>query len=269
MSLRIQKKIQYLYAIKFKLEAEIKCAKPQCYSNSNEFLFCHNDNKYFCKPCDEEFHKSYKILQNHKRTAAVTYSINFQGNCVEKGHDLKPYEFYCPQCRYCYCIKDIHEGLHKYEDHQIRYIDDLYDNFDQELKGLQEKIKILKKGIDFEMDEREKNAKEIQEVYTSSLQKIEERQKEDYDRLNKEIIHRCTYLASISLELQRLNSEIESKIAFLRNQYNNTDHATFIALTSVFSNYMKIEVMHNIDILMGINYEGISNKLFDTNGSQN
>ena len=44
--------------------------------------------------------------------------------------------------------------------------------------------------------------------------------------------------------------------------YSNTDNATFIALTNVFNDYMKKDVIHNLEIMMNINIEGITQNIF-------
>ncbi len=106
--------------------------------------------------------------------------------------------------------------------------------------------------------------KEIKLRYLfNSFSNLDERLYKAYDDLHKEIVHRCTYLASLSLELQRINTEIEAKIAFIRNQFHNADYATHIAMTTVFNNYMRNELLYNLEMLMNINYEGISNGIFE------
>jgi hypothetical protein len=99
----------------------------------------------------------------------------------------------------------------------------------------------------------------LQQNYQSALQ---DREKKAKDELEAEVLSRCSYLASITIELQRCMSEIESKTAFLRNQFNNADHATHISMTNVFNNYMKQDVFQNIDMLVNINFEGISTNLY-------
>jgi hypothetical protein len=80
--------------------------------------------------------------------------------------------------------------------------------------------------------------------------------------LQSEVLNRTTYLSSISVELQRLITEIDTKISFIKNMYSNTDNATFIALTNVFNEYMKKDLIHNLEIMMNVNIEGITQNLF-------
>ena len=81
--------------------------------------------------------------------------------------------------------------------------------------------------------------------------------------LEKEVLDRCSYLASISIELQRLISEIDNKANFLKHQYTHSDNAKYISMTIIFMNYMKNEVIPNLELLMSINYDGITNQLYD------
>ncbi len=144
---RDPKRIVYLHVVKFQMDTtEIvnilfkqKCIKG-CV-NTNDLRYCHNDNKYFCANCDDEYHnKSHKTLKNHKRSSAMTFSITYQGNCSVPGHQLKAYEFFCVQCKAVYCIKDIHEGSHKnLEGHEIKYLYDVYNSFEQDAKSVNKK----------------------------------------------------------------------------------------------------------------------------------
>jgi hypothetical protein len=44
--------------------------------------------------------------------------------------------------------------------------------------------------------------------------------------------------------------------------YNNADHATFIAMINVFDDYMKKDVLHNLDMLINISTEGVGTNLY-------
>ena len=89
--------------------------------------------------------------------------------------------------------------------------------------------------------------------------KIKEKFKIKTEELQKEILSRCSILASISVELQRLNSEIDNKINFLKSLMNNSEKSTLIALTTVFNDYMENELIPNIDLILNTNLEGITN----------
>jgi hypothetical protein len=92
--------------------------------------------------------------------------------------------------------------------------------------------------------------------------KLIDRIKDAQDELKAEGLNRCAFLASISVELQRILLEIDSKISFIRNMYANSDHATFIAMITVFDDYMKKDVLHNLEMLLNINTEGIGTNLY-------
>jgi hypothetical protein len=57
-------------------------------------------------------------------------------------------------------------------------------------------------------------------------------------------------LASLSTELQRILTDLDYKYSFIKLQYTNSDHATYIAMANVFINYVKDDVMPNIKLLL-------------------
>jgi hypothetical protein len=98
----------------------------------------------------------------------------------------------------------------------------------------------------------------IEEKFTLFQKTIEERIGSKVDEFQKEILSRCSFLASISIELQRLNSEIDNKINFLKSIMYNSEKSTLIALTTVFNDYMENELIPNIDLILNMNLEGIT-----------
>jgi hypothetical protein len=117
-------------------------------------------------------------------------------------------------------------------------------------------------NIDTELEERDKGSREIQRIFSDYQLKWGERLHKSLDDFQHEILSRCSYLASISVELQRLITEIDTKIMFLKSIYSNTDNATFIALTNVFNEYMKNDVIRNLEMMINIIIEGITQNIF-------
>jgi hypothetical protein len=117
-------------------------------------------------------------------------------------------------------------------------------------------------NIDSELEDRDKSSREIQRIFSDYQTKSQERLYQAIDELQHEILNRCSYLASISVELQRLITEIDTKITFIKSLYSNTDNATFIALTNVFNDYMRKDVIHNLEMMININIEGITQNIF-------
>jgi hypothetical protein len=117
-------------------------------------------------------------------------------------------------------------------------------------------------NIDAELEDRDKSAREIQRLTSDYQQKLSERIKVAQDSLQKEGLNRCAFLASISVELQRILFEIESKISFIKNLYQNADHATFIAMSNCFNEYMKKDLLANLEMIMGVNTENIGQNLY-------
>ncbi len=134
--LKEAKNMIYLAYIRFTTDgSEVKCI--QCNSSSRDLKFCHNDNKYFCENCDEEFHKksNYNIVKKHKRINYMSFSITHPTMCVD--HALKPYDFYCYKCQAVYCIKCLTDGDHKSNtDHQVKYLNDVYNSFEHDIKSV-------------------------------------------------------------------------------------------------------------------------------------
>lgn len=130
--LRDPKRIVFLAWVKFSCAKDLTTC-DMCTEAKADMLYCHNDEKYFCGVCDEDFHNKHTVLKKHKRTNYSSFSITYPGMCYQ--HTLKPYEFYCSKCRAVYCIRCLTEGEHKANtDHDVKYLNDVYNNFDQEIK---------------------------------------------------------------------------------------------------------------------------------------
>jgi len=131
--------IIYLAVVNFTCDSEIiqcmMCSlEPKQYER---FLYCHNDKKYFCPSCDDDYHvkTKHKLFQKHKRTVHMSFGMINQDLC--QIHTLKQLEFYCMMCRAVYCIKCVTEGDHKnMVDHDVRYLTDVFSAFDQESKSV-------------------------------------------------------------------------------------------------------------------------------------
>jgi hypothetical protein len=134
--LREPKKLVYLAYVRFTTDTDdIKCSG--CSSSNRDMKYCHNDNKYFCYDCDEEYHTKsvYSVLRKHKRINYLSFSITYASSCYD--HNLKPYEFYCFKCKAVYCIKCLTDGDHKTNtDHEVKYLNDVFNSFDQEVKAV-------------------------------------------------------------------------------------------------------------------------------------
>ena len=260
-AIKDSKNLIYIALVTFTMDQEqIKCSL--CSEPKFEMKFCHNDAKYFCVSCDDEFHNksNFQIMKKHRRTNYISFSILYQGTCSQ--HSLKPYEFYCLSCRAIYCIKCMELDHSNSSDHEVKYLHEIVGSIDQESKSLYERIKQINHSISSELEEREKNAKEIQKLIQQYENSLYERKRKALIDIDTEVLSRNTYLASVTMELQRIVSEIDSKITFLRNINYNSDCATYINLSNVFNKYMKEEVFHNIEMLININLEGISSPFY-------
>ncbi len=73
-----------------------------------------------------------------------------------------------------------------------------------------------------------------------------DRKNKAVDSISKETLKRTTYLMCTMMELKRLMWEIDSKITFLKNQYNKNDIPKFLSLITVFDDYFKNEFLKNL-----------------------
>ncbi len=135
--------------------------------------------------------------------------------------------------------------------------------------SLTNRIKEMLIYIDEEMEKRNNSTKEISKLYKNAVQEINERLAKAQEELDNEILFRSTYLASVSVEIQRIITEIDTKIVFLKNQYSNADMSTYIAMSNMFSKYMKEELLPNLDLLCNINFEQITTNLFSVEKKEN
>jgi hypothetical protein len=265
-------KLVFNYLVNFTLDTnEIKCYNPNCNSNSTELKYCHNDQKYFCSVCVEDFHnkQSYNTLKKHIITNAITYSINYTSNCST--HKLKQLEFFCYNCNALYCTKcfdvgEVHYGL---KNHDVRFINDVFASFEVEMSSLTSRIREMVNYIDEEVEKRNNSSKEIGKIYKNTVQEITERLAKAHEELENEILYRSTYLASVSVEIQRIITEIDSKIYFLKHQFYNADQSTYISMYNMFTKYMKEELIPNLDLLCNLSFEQITTNLYHVEKKDN
>jgi hypothetical protein len=158
-AMRNPEKLIYLALVCFSTDEDmIECSG--CGKAKLEMKFCHNDGKYFCNTCDDDFHNktNYQTLRKHKRTNYMSFSVTYQGTC--NNHSLKPLEFYCTKCKAVYCIKCLTDGDHTNNpDHEVKYLNEIFNSFDHQSKTFIEKVKQINSEIASELEEKEKNAK--------------------------------------------------------------------------------------------------------------
>lgn len=283
-------KVYFDSLIKFKLDTnEIKCFNSNCPNLSYSLVdikYCHNDNKYFCNLCIDEFHKQYyNTLKKHTITPAVSYSITYKFNC--KHHELNQIEFYCSICNGLYCVKcfesnqihgksDIHSNIlgqdkftntnviNSIDDTQyIVYLNQIINDYEYNLNSLNNQIKEFLSFIDKEIEQRMSKIREVQKKHKEKILEINMKLNQNKDILENEILKRCTFLASRSVEIQRIVSEIDSKKYFLKQQFANSDQSTYISMLGVFEKYMIEELFVNLDLLLkDSRYEDIQSELY-------
>jgi hypothetical protein len=105
--------------------------------------------------------------------------------------------------------------------------------------------------------------REIQKVVKDLDTSILERKKGLIQEVETEALSRSICLASMSMELQRLISEIDIKMNFMRNQFHNTDHSTYISMTNVFIEHMKKDVLHQVDMITNTELERIKDPIIN------
>jgi hypothetical protein len=123
--------------------------------------------------------------------------------------------------------------------------------------------------IDEEVEKRNNSSKEIGKIYKNTVQEITERLAKAHEELENEILYRSTYLASVSVEIQRIITEIDSKIYFLKHQFYNADQSTYISMYNMFTKYMKEELIPNLDLLCNLSFEQITTNLYHVEKKDN
>jgi len=271
---RDHSKLVFTYLVNFTIDAnEIKCYNPNCSSSSSELKYCHNDQKYFCTVCMDDFHnkQTYSTLRKHIITNAITYSINYTSNCAQPDHRLKQLEFFCYNCNALYCTKCFDAGGAHYgkQNHDIRFINDVFASFEVEMSSLTNRLREMINYIDEEVEKRQTSSKEIGKMYKKAVEEITERLAKAQEDLDNEILFRSTYLASVSVEIQRIINEIDTKINFLKHQYLYADQSTYISMSNMFSKYMKEELIPNLELLCNLGFEQITTNLYHVEKKDN
>lgn len=296
------KYLTHIALIEFKVDnLEKKCYNSSCGNHNtplpiSQMKYCHNDQKYFCSSCVDEYHSKqvFSTLKKHHITSALSFSINYSSNC--KVHKLKQLEFYCFDCNGLFCIKCFDVGGDHYninndiiskndkkfdndnislndtdtkKKHNIKLISDVYNTYEEEINLFTTRLVEIENFIEEEIENRNANTKNLQKNYKNQINDINNRLKEAQEELENEVLVRSTYLASITVELQRIICEFDSKIHFLKQMYFNSDQSTYICMVNMFNKYMKEELIPNLDLLSDLGYEQITTNLFTIEKKEN
>jgi hypothetical protein len=266
-AVRDLKSLKYLNVVHFKAHTElIKCSICNETKEEARYFYCHNDERYFCSTCDEEYHvkPNYKTMQKHRRTLYASFSITHQSTCME--HLLKPNEFYCHNCKAVFCIKCLNEGHHSnFQDHDVKFLNDVFSAYEQESKSLVEKMKQINMNISTELDNKEKSAKDIHKLITELETKVKDIRRNLTEEAEMEALMRSTNLIGVQFEISRLLIDLDSKINFIRNQFINADHSTYINLTHTFSEYLKKDLLNQLDLVTSIDLENLEDPIIPSN----
>lgn len=252
----------------FSFDDEVKkCSNVNCSGASPEMKYCYNDQKYFCSVCIEETHNktTYNTLRKHHIVDAIDFSINYTNNCSR--HPQKLLEYFCYNCNAMFCTKcfdttDVHPPLKFNPPHEIKFITDVFNSFTIQMNALSKRVIEMVGFIDDEVEIRKATSKEILKLYNKAVAELDSRKSKAHDDLDNEINFRATYLASISVEIQRIINEIDSKISFLKHQYEHADQSTYIAMSNQFTKYMREELIPNLELLCEISFEKITVNLY-------
>jgi hypothetical protein len=85
-----------------------------------------------------------------------------------------------------------------------------------------------------------------------------ERKQKLIEEVELDSLYRIMWLTSIASELQRIISEIDYKIYFLKNAYVNGDHGTYIAMTNAYAAYLKKFIFPQLEVLLSAEYKKAS-----------
>lgn len=110
--------IKALHVIKFRFIKGVSDAKPSlhecdmCHKRRAE-LYCYNDQKKFCKECDEQLHEQNEIMKSHKRVDLISGMLEVQ-KCPE--HPDLNVTYYCTKCNLPICLDCKVKGSHAHGD---------------------------------------------------------------------------------------------------------------------------------------------------------
>ena len=132
--LKDPRRIVYLAIVNFTSDlSSIRCFT----CDEKPSFYCQNDKQYLCPACNRDVHSSTicKTYSEHKVIPMTNYSNIYSAFCNISGHSLKPYEFYCFQCKGVYCIMCLTSRDHKnMKDHEVRSLSDISSYLEQETK---------------------------------------------------------------------------------------------------------------------------------------
>ena len=234
----------------------IECKKRD--TPNSHLIYCLNDRFYYCTECDKKRHEQNEknSLNLHLRTKNFKYSMAYFGNCQEKEHFNKPYEYFDESKKECLCVKCV-EALNSPDkvEKDIIFIEDYLKIKKVEEDFLNSRIDAVCEEINKRLLYAENIWKQIDEYENSYCTELENDKAKNIKKMYDEGFARQTYLCCIFMEIQRIIKEIDSKIIFIKNQKNNVDVSTYLYMNQIYLIYMQNELIANLDYLCSSNLE--------------
>ena len=259
-------KVVYFRKITFSLyenESNFKCFFCHSLIPSNNYWVLEermngNDIRVSCTKClpktkENEDRKEYKLIDNTK------YTIRYFWYCNVPGHNTKRYEYYCQDCKRPFCVKClITEHSEFNEKHNLIPIKSR-DNDKQE-KEIDIKSSIDKNDLDSKIfckdkikeinRQKIKNDKiweDINDAGDKAELSLRERESKAIIEVKNEVYARCTFLASLKYELQRMISELDFKTKFIQDLKKDSNVSTFLNMNNMLLEDLKNHYIPNLE----------------------
>ena len=176
-------------------------------------IWCVNDSAQLCAKCDEESHKSNKLVEKHKRMPLTEAKCVIEFCQVHKDQRV---EYYCPKCKESVCYICKMEGSHgtgKAATHPLIPIRKAYhERIDKILNDpilkkrkyiIDQKMKVVDDKLDAIKQNADEVIAEIQRIADLAIQSVKEQAGE-----------KALIVRSSKTELQRKRKEVETMERF-------------------------------------------------------
>jgi hypothetical protein len=245
--------VDYLSLIEFTpFERSRVCSNSDHVPSENtKFSFCQNCNLNFCEDCWLKTHQNDNDgFKGHVQTDEHFTAFN---SLFCNTHVTKKNEFYCLTCNSVYCVMCLTHGFHKeYKDHDIKFVDDAFENLQDEVSALDRRIKEFDKFVTSNLNSLLKEAENIKDGMENRKKDLDSEKNKIMKDVNNEAASKMKYVASLQAEVFRLSQDLENKLNFMRQQFYSADIASYIYFRNIFDDWVKNDLEPMFSILSSI-----------------
>ncbi len=228
------------------------CYNTEHGANDNgKTYFCQNCNLVFCEDCWAKTHQNENDgFKGHVQTEETFTAFN---TLFCSTHTAKKNEFYCQTCNTLYCVICLTQGFHKeFKDHIVKFVDDAYENLQDEASALERRIKDFEKYVTSNLNSLLKEAENIKDGMENRKKDLDSERYKVIKDVNNEAASKMKYVASLQAEVFRLSQDLESKLNFMRQQFYTADVASYIYFRNIFDDWVKNDLEPMFTILSSV-----------------